>query len=142
MPLVGWHSYAIDNEVRAAARLAGAESLGVEMPTSFEVQGATVVGTWLQTPPEDLSDRELEAELTERGLVGELLSHEGQLIRLEEEARQEIQEEIHSRRAELLEDPKRFAAELRAIIARHVTSLRGSVEGQAARGSPRGGERT
>ncbi len=57
---VGWHSYAIDNEVRAAARLAGAESLGIELPTSFEVQGATVVGTWLQTPPEDLSDQEIQ----------------------------------------------------------------------------------
>ncbi len=56
----GWHSYALDNKVRAAARLAGASSLGVELPTSFEVQGATVVGTWLQTPPEDLSDTEIQ----------------------------------------------------------------------------------
>lgn len=56
----GWHSYALDNEVRAAAKLAGAESLGVELPTSFKVQGATVVGTWLQTPPEDLSDTEIQ----------------------------------------------------------------------------------
>ena len=56
----GWHSYAIDNEVRAAAKLAGAESLGVELPTSFVVRGATVVGAWLQTPPEDFSDQEIQ----------------------------------------------------------------------------------
>ncbi|MAF66385.1 MAG: hypothetical protein CMJ84_12100 [Planctomycetes bacterium] len=58
--LPGWHSYAMDNVERAAAKLAGAESLGIELPTSFEVQGATVVGTWLQTPPEDLSDLEIQ----------------------------------------------------------------------------------
>ncbi len=56
----GWHSYAIDNEVRAKKKLVGAKSLGVELPTSITVKGATVVGAWLQTPPEDFSDAEIQ----------------------------------------------------------------------------------
>jgi hypothetical protein len=56
----GWHTYSLDNEVRAAEKLAGAESLGIELPTSFTVEGADVAGPWLQNEPEDLSDPEIQ----------------------------------------------------------------------------------
>ena len=56
----GWHTYALDNEIRAEEMLAGQESLGVELPTSFEVRGAKVVGPWLQTEPEDLSEVDIQ----------------------------------------------------------------------------------
>lgn len=56
----GWHSYAMDNEVRAAEKLQDVESLGIEEPTSFAVEGAHVASGWWQTPPEDLSDEKIQ----------------------------------------------------------------------------------
>jgi len=55
----GWHTYAMDNELRSKEKLAGEMAVGVEVPTSFSVQGATVVGPWFQSPPKDLSDKEI-----------------------------------------------------------------------------------
>jgi hypothetical protein len=56
----GWHSYALDTDVRAAEKLAGEEPLGGELPTRVTVRGATVAGPWLQTPPEDLSEPDIQ----------------------------------------------------------------------------------
>jgi hypothetical protein len=56
----GWHTFAIDNERRAAERLAGKPSLGIDQPTNFKVQnGLEVTGAWYQTPPRDFSKPEL-----------------------------------------------------------------------------------
>ncbi|MDX1979696.1 MAG: hypothetical protein SFV51_05460 [Bryobacteraceae bacterium] len=55
-----WHTYAIDNKVRAAEKLAGKKSLGIDQPTAITVSGGLeVAGGWLQTPPKDLSKPEL-----------------------------------------------------------------------------------
>lgn len=54
-----WHTYAMDNDVRAKEKLAGKPSLGVEEPTSIEVDGVSTQGAWLQTKPKDLSQPEL-----------------------------------------------------------------------------------
>jgi hypothetical protein len=56
----GWHSFAIDNERRAAEKLAGKPSLGIDQPTQIKVQnGLEVAGAWYQTPPRDFSKPEL-----------------------------------------------------------------------------------
>ena len=56
----GWHTYAMDNETRAAAALQGKPSLGVEQGLSFEVKsGLDLEDRWLQTGPTDLSKPEL-----------------------------------------------------------------------------------
>src|SRR3954447_5554033 len=51
----GWHTFAIDNEQRAAEKLAGKASLGIDQPTKIKVEGVEVVGPWYQTPPKDFS---------------------------------------------------------------------------------------
>ena len=52
----GWHTYAMDNERRAAEALAGKKSLGIDAPTQIAVRGSlAVVGPWKQTEPHDYS---------------------------------------------------------------------------------------
>lgn len=52
----GWHTYAMDNEVRAKEALAGKTSLGIDAPTQITVSGALEVsGAWKQTEPHDYS---------------------------------------------------------------------------------------
>ncbi len=59
-PVDGWHVYAMDNEQRAMAALAGRTSLGVEENTEVIVRdGLELVGNWLQTEPDDFSQPEL-----------------------------------------------------------------------------------
>ncbi len=59
-PADGWHLYAMDNEQRAKAALAGKMSLGVEENTEVFVRGGLQqVGDWLQTEPKDFSQPEL-----------------------------------------------------------------------------------
>ena len=56
----GWHSFAMDNEHRAAEKRAGKPSLGIDQPTVLKVQnGLEVAGPWYQTPPRDFSKPEL-----------------------------------------------------------------------------------
>lgn len=56
----GWHSFAMDNERRAAEKRAGKPSLGIDQPTILKVQnGLEVAGPWYQTPPRDFSKPEL-----------------------------------------------------------------------------------
>jgi len=55
-----WHTYAMDNELRAKEKLAGKQSLGIDRPTSVAVSGGLeLAGGWHQTPPKDLSKPEL-----------------------------------------------------------------------------------
>lgn len=55
----GWHTYAMDNDVRAKRKLAGRPSLGVEAPTAIELKGLKILGPWLQSSPQDMSMPEL-----------------------------------------------------------------------------------
>ncbi len=56
----GWHTFAMDNELRAAEALAGKQSLGVDGPTQITLP-ATIeaVGPWRQSAPTDFSKPEL-----------------------------------------------------------------------------------
>jgi hypothetical protein len=55
-----WHTYAMDNKVRALEKLAGKQSLGIDKPTELTVSnGLELAGPWMQTPPKDLSQPEL-----------------------------------------------------------------------------------
>jgi hypothetical protein len=56
-----WRTYAMDNKRRAAEKLAGRQSLGIDAPTEIRVtQGLEVVGPWRQSPPKDLSKPDLQ----------------------------------------------------------------------------------
>lgn len=55
-----WHTFAMDNKERAAEKLAGRRSLGIDLPTEISVtQGLEVAGPWFQSPPKDFSKPEL-----------------------------------------------------------------------------------
>jgi hypothetical protein len=55
-----WHTFAMDNRERAAEKLAGRRSLGIDLPTEISVtQGLEVAGPWFQSPPKDFSKPEL-----------------------------------------------------------------------------------
>ncbi|MFN0106185.1 MAG: protein-disulfide reductase DsbD domain-containing protein [Bryobacteraceae bacterium] len=56
----GWHTFAMDNEIRANEKLAGKKALGMDKPTSFVVAGGLAVeGPWMQPAPADFSKPEL-----------------------------------------------------------------------------------
>lgn len=56
----GWHTYAMDNELRAVESLRGKMSLGIEQGIEITVAGGLELeGHWLQTAPRDLSRPEL-----------------------------------------------------------------------------------
>lgn len=56
----GWHTYAMDNELRAKEALKGKPSLGIDMPTQITVSGALeVAGPWKQSEPHDYSKPEM-----------------------------------------------------------------------------------
>jgi DsbC/DsbD-like thiol-disulfide interchange protein len=57
----GWHTFSMDNNRRAAEKLAGRPSLGNDLPTSIEVSGGLEVdGPWYQRPPKDFSKPDLQ----------------------------------------------------------------------------------
>lgn len=59
-PTKGWHTFAMDNKVRADEKLAGKPSLGIEKPTGITLaEGLESAGPWLQTNPKDMSKPEL-----------------------------------------------------------------------------------
>ena len=59
-PSAGWHTFAMDNAERAAEKLQGKKSLGLDLPTEIIVaNGLEVEGPWYQTPPKDFSQPEL-----------------------------------------------------------------------------------
>jgi hypothetical protein len=52
----GWHTFTIDNEQRAAEKLAGKPSIGIDQPTQIKLEkGLEFVGPWYQSPPKDFS---------------------------------------------------------------------------------------
>ncbi len=55
----GWHTYALDNRVRALEKLAGRQSTGIDRPTELRVTGLELDGPWRQTAPKDVSNPEL-----------------------------------------------------------------------------------
>ncbi len=56
----GWHTFAMDNAVRAAEALKGKKALGMDQPTRVILgEGLTVAGPWKQTVPVDFSKPEL-----------------------------------------------------------------------------------
>jgi len=56
----GWHTFSMDNELRAKEKLAGKMALGIDRQTDIGVTGGLAVsGAWYQTPPKDFSKPEL-----------------------------------------------------------------------------------
>jgi hypothetical protein len=56
----GWHTFAMDNQIRATEKLAGKKALGMDKPTSFVVSGGLAVeGPWMQPALRDFSKPEL-----------------------------------------------------------------------------------
>jgi hypothetical protein len=56
----GWHTFAMDNQIRAHEKLAGKKALGMDKPTSFAVSGGLELeGPWLQPALTDFSKPEL-----------------------------------------------------------------------------------
>jgi hypothetical protein len=56
----GWHTFAMDNELRAEEALKGEMSLGVDGPTKIEPgSGVAITGPWMQSEPEDFSKPEM-----------------------------------------------------------------------------------
>ena len=67
----GWHTFAMDNDKRAAAKLAGKKALAVDKPTQVQPEGIEITGPWLQSQPKDFSQPELR--LFSWGFEGEAL---------------------------------------------------------------------
>ena len=56
----GWHTYAMDNKLRAQEKLAGKRSLGIDSPTEIVFGGGLELnGPWFQSVPKDFSKPEL-----------------------------------------------------------------------------------
>ena len=55
----GWHTFTMDNDKRASAKLAGKKALSVDKPTHVQPEGIEVTGTWLQSQPKDFSQPDL-----------------------------------------------------------------------------------
>jgi hypothetical protein len=55
----GWHTNSMDNDKRAAEKLAGKKALGVDKPTTITAEGIDIAGPWHQTPPKDFSKPDL-----------------------------------------------------------------------------------
>lgn len=55
-----WHTFALDNKLRAEEKLAGKRALSMDQPTDITVSGGLrVAGPWYQSPPKDFSKPEL-----------------------------------------------------------------------------------
>lgn len=56
----GWHTFTMDNDRRAAEKLAGKKALSGDKPTTIAVSGGLEVsGPWLQSEPKDFSNAEI-----------------------------------------------------------------------------------
>jgi DsbC/DsbD-like thiol-disulfide interchange protein len=55
----GWHTFTLDNDKRASEKLAGKKALGVDKPTTIELQGLKAMGPWKQSEPKDFSQPEI-----------------------------------------------------------------------------------
>ena len=67
----GWHTFTMDNDKRAAAKLAGKKALAVDKPTQLQPDGIEISGAWLQTQPKDFSQPDLR--IFSWGFEGEAL---------------------------------------------------------------------
>jgi hypothetical protein len=57
----GWHTFAMDNKIRQQEKLAGRQSLGLEMPTQVRIsKGLETSGPWLQSDPKDFSNPDIQ----------------------------------------------------------------------------------
>jgi hypothetical protein len=56
----GWHTFAMDNKVRAEEKLAGKPAISIDRATEIAAgSGLETAGPWYQTPPKDFSRPEL-----------------------------------------------------------------------------------
>jgi DsbC/DsbD-like thiol-disulfide interchange protein len=56
----GWHTFAMDNKVRAEEKLAGKPAISIDRATEITAGGGLeTAGPWYQTPPKDFSRPEL-----------------------------------------------------------------------------------
>ena len=56
----GWHTFAMDNKVRAEEKLAGKPAISIDRATEIIAgAGMETAGPWYQTPPKDFSRPEL-----------------------------------------------------------------------------------
>ena len=55
----GWHTFTMDNDKRASAKLNGMKALSSDKPTSIQSEGATISGAWMQPEPKNFSQPEL-----------------------------------------------------------------------------------
>jgi DsbC/DsbD-like thiol-disulfide interchange protein len=56
----GWHTFTMDNKLRAEEKLAGKRSISNDQPTAITLTGGLeVAGPWYQSPPKDFSRPEL-----------------------------------------------------------------------------------
>ncbi len=55
----GWHTFTLDNDKRAAAKLAGKKALSSDKPTQILPEGVEINGAWLQPQPKDFSQPDL-----------------------------------------------------------------------------------
>lgn len=56
----GWHTFAMDNQIRANEKLAGKKALGMDRPTQFTLSGGLAAeGGWRQPEVTDFSKPEL-----------------------------------------------------------------------------------
>jgi hypothetical protein len=56
----GWHTFAMDNKVRAEEKLAGKPAISIDRATGITTAaGLETAGPWYQTPPKDFSRPEL-----------------------------------------------------------------------------------
>lgn len=56
----GWHTFTMDNKVRAEAALGGKKALGLDQPTRITLTGGLASdGKWLQSNPKDFSKPEM-----------------------------------------------------------------------------------
>jgi DsbC/DsbD-like thiol-disulfide interchange protein len=55
----GWHTFTMDNDKRATAKLNGKKALSSDKPTSIQAEGLNVTGAWMQPEPKDFSQPEL-----------------------------------------------------------------------------------
>jgi hypothetical protein len=56
----GWHTFSMDNQIRAEEALAGKKAIGMDRPTSFVLSGGLEgAGGWMQSPLRNFSKPEL-----------------------------------------------------------------------------------
>lgn len=55
----GWHTFTMDNDKRASAKLNGKKALSSDKPTQIQSEGVEIAGQWMQLEPKDFSQADL-----------------------------------------------------------------------------------